>query len=168
MNNHALGHFQGLSDSSDSIDVISLSSDGSDYVAIGPFTLTFNSTIKQFTFEVPVIDDDKFEITESLTISLNFPGGIALPRASIPQPSTQMICLDNDCKLYYVEPSLHERMSTILCWNTIRWSGNKGGRATAAPTPSCRYIIIMAPLRLLQKTKNSEFMVSNCSSHYRE
>ena len=69
----------------------SLSSDGSDYTDVGPFTFIFNSTDRQFTFDVPIIDDDIFEITESLIATLVDATGA--------ERTTQINCLDDDCKL---------------------------------------------------------------------
>ena len=69
----------------------SLSSGGSDYTDVGPFTFTFNSTNRQFTFDVPLVDDDIFEITESLNATLEDATGA--------ERTTQINCLDDDCKL---------------------------------------------------------------------
>ena len=76
----------------------SLFSGGSDYAVIEPFTLTFNSTIRQFTFGVLLIDDDAIENTENLNATLGFPGGIAPPRVSIAEETTQITIFDDDRK----------------------------------------------------------------------
>ena len=70
---------------------------GSDYTAVGPFTLTFNSNSSQ-SFDIPLIDDVVVENTESLNAMLSFPGGIEPPRVSIAQETTQITILDDDCK----------------------------------------------------------------------
>ena len=86
--------------------VIAFFPDGSDYSPAGPFTLTFNSTVREFIFEINWKDDAIFEITENLTAILSFPGGVAPPRVSIAQETTQITILDNDCE-YNVGVYLH-------------------------------------------------------------
>ena len=63
---------------------------GSDYTPVGPFTFAFNATVNQLSFDVPLIFDEVFEVTESLTSILSFSHGIAPPRASIQDGNTQI------------------------------------------------------------------------------
>ena len=66
-------------------------------MAVGPFTLTFNSTSPQ-SFDIPLINDLVVENTENLNAMLSFPGGIAPPRVSIAEETAQITILDDDCK----------------------------------------------------------------------
>ena len=47
------------------------------------------------------MNDTVFEITEILNATLSFPGGIAPPRASIVQETTQITILDDECEWIY-------------------------------------------------------------------
>ena len=78
------------------VPLFSFSPGGFDYAAVGPFTLVFEPGITQITFEVPLVNDTVFEITESLNATLSFPDGIASPRVSIAQETTQITILDDD------------------------------------------------------------------------
>ena len=55
------------------------------------------------------MNDTVFEITESLNATLSFPGGIALPRVSITQETTQITILDDDCEWIYETFHAHLR-----------------------------------------------------------
>ena len=71
--------------------------DGSDFSApilgqmlqFGPGNLTFNISLT-------LVDDDIFELTETLQASLSFPGGIAPPRVLINPGLATVTIFDDD------------------------------------------------------------------------
>ena len=75
--------------------MILISPGGSDYTPVGPIAFTFNATVNQFSFDVPVIADEVFEVTENLTATLSFPASVVLPRASIRDGTTQISIFNN-------------------------------------------------------------------------
>ena len=72
-----------------------ISPGGSDYTPVGPFIFTFNAAVNRFSFDVPLILDEVFEVTENLTATLSFPGGIAPPRVSIQDETTPISIFNN-------------------------------------------------------------------------
>ena len=60
-------------------------------------------------------DDTIFELTESVNAALSFPGGIAPPRVSIAQGTTQITILDDDCEwIYYETFHAHLYLSALI------------------------------------------------------
>ena len=74
----------------------------------------FEPGITQRTCEVPLVNDTVFEITESLNATLSFPGGIAPPRVSIAQGTTQITILDDDCEWIYETFHAHLYLSALI------------------------------------------------------
>ena len=71
---------------------------GSDYTDIGVTIVTLTDSQSQVTISFSLIDDNVFEITEQLSISLSF-GASEPSRVSITPDFTEISILDDDCKL---------------------------------------------------------------------
>jgi hypothetical protein len=72
---------------------------GSDYDGtVAPQVFIFSSDVRIITFQLPLIDDNTFEISENLTACLSFPGPMPPPRASIGPDTPDIIIVDEDSK----------------------------------------------------------------------
>ena len=70
---------------------------GSDYTDIGVTIVTLTASQNQVTISFPLIDDDVFEITEQLSVSLSFEA-TEPPRVSISPNFAEISIFDNDSK----------------------------------------------------------------------
>ena len=60
------------------------------------------------------MNDTVFEITESLNATLSFSGGIAPPRVSIAQETTQITIMDDDGKWIYETSHAHLYLRALI------------------------------------------------------
>lgn len=72
--------------------------DDSDYSDDGVQTFIFSSSNNSFTFNLYLIDDNVYELTEILSAILTFSSGIGPPRASFATESANITICDDDCK----------------------------------------------------------------------
>jgi hypothetical protein len=73
---------------------------GSDYNGtVAPQVFIFSSDVRIITFQLHLIDDSIFEISESLTASLSFSGPTP-PRAFIGSDTANITIVDEDCKYF--------------------------------------------------------------------
>ena len=70
--------------------------DEDDYSNFGVMTYIFSPSQTRFTVQVPLINDIVFELTEGLSASLRFVGGVAPPRVTIDPGTAEIIILDDD------------------------------------------------------------------------
>jgi hypothetical protein len=74
---------------------------GSDYNGtVAPQVFIFSSHVRIITFQLPLINDSIYEISESLAASLSFPGPMP-PRASIGPDTANITIVDEDCKYIF-------------------------------------------------------------------
>ena len=73
--------------------------DGDDFTNIGITIYTFSPSQTRLTIQIPLINDAVFELTERLSASLRFVGGVAPPRVTIDPGTAEIIILDDDGSL---------------------------------------------------------------------
>lgn len=81
------------------------STGGSDFVADEEM-LVLDPENATLSILIPILDDDVFELTETLQAVLSFPG-TPPPRVTISQDITSIAILDDDCKLMTKNVSSH-------------------------------------------------------------
>ncbi len=71
--------------------------DGSDYQNLGRESFNLTSSMPTFTFDLLLIDDEIFELAESLSARVNF-FGMPPARVTLTPETAQLTILDNDGK----------------------------------------------------------------------
>jgi hypothetical protein len=83
-----------------SCSVMLLISAGLDYNGtVAPQVFIFSSHVETVTFQLPLINDSVYEISESLTASLSFPGPMP-PQAFIGPDTANIYIMDEDCRYF--------------------------------------------------------------------
>ena len=80
---------------------MSLLLDGNDYLDISAQAFVFDPSISSFSVNVPLINDNIFELTESLQAGLSFLGPPP-PRATIDPAQADIQILDDDGKVQFI------------------------------------------------------------------
>jgi hypothetical protein len=66
---------------------------------VAPHVFIFSSDVGTITFQLPLTNDSIFEISESLTASLSFPGSMP-PRVSITPNTADITIVDEESKYF--------------------------------------------------------------------
>ena len=79
---------------------------GNDYLDIEPQSFIFNSSRSRYTFNITIVNDNAFELTEFFDASLRF-AGAAPPRVTLDPAQAEITILDDDgeCLIIIHSPS---------------------------------------------------------------